>query len=68
MKLARVLSISDRWMINCLQDKTVRCELTGEMNRDRRIGTCYVDGENLSARVIAAGHALDCARYLGEQV
>jgi endonuclease YncB( thermonuclease family) len=35
------------------------------MNGDRHIGTCFVGGENLSAAVIAAGHALDCERYSG---
>ncbi|RLK07427.1 thermonuclease family protein [Ruegeria conchae] len=54
-----------QWMIDYLQGKSVRCDLTGEMNGDRHIGTCYVDGGNLSAAVIAAGHALDCARYSG---
>lgn len=55
--------VSKQWMINYLQGKTVRCDLTGEMNGDRHIGTCYVEGENLSAAVIAAGHALDCYKY-----
>ncbi|WP_368039685.1 thermonuclease family protein [Ruegeria atlantica] len=54
-----------RWMVNYLRGKSIRCELTGEMNGDRYIGTCYADGENLSAAVIAAGHALDCKKYSG---
>ncbi len=57
--------VSKQWMIDYLQGKTVRCDLTGEMNGDRHIGTCYVEGENLSATVIAAGYALDCASYSG---
>jgi endonuclease YncB( thermonuclease family) len=57
--------VSKAWMIDYLQGKTVRCDLTGEMNGDRYIGTCYADGENLSAAVIKAGHALDCSRYSG---
>ncbi|WP_372575018.1 thermonuclease family protein [Ruegeria jejuensis] len=54
-----------QWMIGFVTGKAVRCELTGEMNGDRHIGTCYGDGENLSEKVIAAGHALDCRRYSG---
>ena len=54
-----------RWMVNRLRDKTVRCELTGAKTYDRWVGTCFADGENLSAAVIAAGHALDCRRYSG---
>ncbi len=57
--------VSKQWMINYLQGKTVRCDLTGEMNGDRHIGTCFAENENLSAAVIAAGHALDCPRYSG---
>lgn len=54
-----------QWMIGYLRSKTVRCDLTGEMNGDRHIGTCYIGDENLSASVISSGHALDCARYSG---
>ncbi len=57
--------VSKQWMTDYLRGQTVRCDLTGEMNGDRHIGTCFVDGENLSATVIAAGHALDCPRYSG---
>ncbi|MEX0349845.1 MAG: thermonuclease family protein [Paracoccaceae bacterium] len=54
-----------RWMVNYLHGKSVSCDLTGERNGDRYIGTCYADGENVSVAVIAAGHALDCVRYSG---
>lgn len=54
-----------RWMINYLQGKDVECELNGERTYDRYVGICYVDGEDIGAAVIAASHALDCARYSG---
>ena len=54
-----------RWMVNAVRGQTVRCELTGEKTYDRWVGTCYIGDANLSAAVIAAGHALDCARYSG---
>ena len=54
-----------RWMINYLRSKTVSCDLNGERTHDRWVGICYADGEDVGAAVIAAGHALDCARYSG---
>lgn len=54
-----------RWMVNFLRGKDVECELNGERTYDRYVGICYVDGEDIGAAVIAAGHALDCARYSG---
>ncbi|MDP5219927.1 thermonuclease family protein [Ruegeria sp. 2205SS24-7] len=54
-----------QWMIGFVTGKTVRCELTGEMHRDHHIGTCDVDGGDLSATVIAAGHALGFTNYSG---
>lgn len=54
-----------RWMVTYLRGKDVECELNGERTHDRFVGICYVDGEDIGAAVIAAGHALDCARYSG---
>lgn len=54
-----------RWTINFLRDKDVSCELTGERTYDRYVGVCYVDGTDIGASVISAGHALDCARFSG---
>lgn len=54
-----------RWMVNAVGGQTFRCELTGEKTYDRWVGTCYIGDVNLSAAVIAAGHALDCRRYSG---
>ena len=54
-----------RWLERFLKGKTIACILNGQRSYDRMVRTCYVDGEDLSATVIAAGHALDCPRYSG---
>lgn len=54
-----------RWMIQYLQGKSVTCDLTGARTYDRWVGVCFADGEDIGAAVIAAGKALDCARYSG---
>ncbi len=54
-----------RWMVNFLRGKDVECKLNGERTYDRWVGVCYADGQDIGAAVIAAGHALDCARYSG---
>ncbi|WP_171176265.1 thermonuclease family protein [Ruegeria sp. HKCCA4633] len=54
-----------RWMVNFLRGKNIECELNGERSYDRWVGVCFADGEDIGAAVIAAGHALDCARYSG---
>ncbi len=54
-----------RWVVNYLRGKAISCELNGERTHDRMVGVCYADGQDIGAAVIAAGHALDCARYSG---
>lgn len=54
-----------RWMVNFLRGKSVECRLNGERTYDRWVGVCYAEGEDIGAAVIAAGKALDCARYSG---
>lgn len=54
-----------RWMVNFLQSKEIRCELTGARTHDRHVGVCFADGQDIGAAVIAAGHALDCRRFSG---
>ncbi|WP_254429115.1 MULTISPECIES: thermonuclease family protein [unclassified Ruegeria] len=54
-----------QWMADHLRGKTVTCKLNGERTYDRWVGVCYVDGEDIGAASIAAGHALDCRRYSG---
>ncbi|MEX0319021.1 MAG: thermonuclease family protein [Ruegeria sp.] len=54
-----------RWMVNHLRGKAVECNLNGERTHDRWVGVCFAGGQDIGAAVIAAGHALDCARYSG---
>lgn len=43
--------------------KAIRCELNGEQTYDRQVGICYLDGSDISARIIREGLARDCPRY-----
>ena len=61
-----------RWMNNHLRGQTVACELNGDRTYDRMVGVCYIQDDtdhnrwiDIGASAIAAGHALDCARYSG---
>lgn len=54
-----------RWMVNFLRGKAIECQLNGDRTYDRFVGVCFADGQDIGAAVIAAGHALDCARYSG---
>ncbi len=54
-----------RWLVGYLAGKAIECELTGERTYDRYVGVCYANGVDIGSAVIAAGHALDCARYSG---
>lgn len=45
--------------------KIITCNLTGERTYDRMVGSCYVDGQDYAAIIIANGHGLDCKRYSG---
>lgn len=44
---------------------TVTCDLSAQRSYDRRLGTCYLDGTDIAATIIAAGLARDCARHSG---
>ncbi len=53
-----------RWMVNHLASGgQLDCELNGERSYNRYIGICYLDGKDIGAALIKAGHALDCYRY-----
>jgi len=54
-----------RWVVNFLRNRSVKCKLNGDRTYDRWVGTCYADGQDIGAAVIAAGHALDCRRFSG---
>ena len=52
-------------MLELVAGKAVCCDLNSERNRDRLIGVCYLDGQDIGASIIAAGLARDCARFSG---
>jgi micrococcal nuclease len=56
---------SKEFMVNLVDGKNVRCELTGAKTYDRLVGTCCLDGMDVGIAVISAGLALDCPRYFG---
>jgi micrococcal nuclease len=56
---------SKAFMVDLVDGKNVRCELTGAKTYDRLVGTCYLDGEDVGIAVISSGLALDCPRYSG---
>ena len=53
------------WMESVTRGQVVLCDLNGERTHDRWVGVCYVDGVDLGAAAVAAGWALDCARFSG---
>jgi micrococcal nuclease len=42
-----------------------RCELDGTKIHDRFVGICYLGEQDIGARLIAKGLALDCPRFSG---
>lgn len=50
-------------MVRMITGKLVTCDLTGERTHDRMVGVCYVDGVDLGAAIIGAGHARDCPAF-----
>ncbi|MEP1201621.1 thermonuclease family protein [Tateyamaria sp.] len=53
------------WMQSHVRGKTITCQLNGERTYDRMVGVCFIDGVDIGASAVAAGHALDCRRYSG---
>lgn len=56
---------SKQFMLDLVDGRNVRCELTGAKTYDRLVGACYLDDEDIGAAVISEGLALDCPRYSG---
>ena len=56
---------SKQFLLNLVDGKDVRCELTGAKTYDRLVGTCSLDDQDIGMTVIKAGLALDCPRYSG---
>ena len=45
-------------MVDLVDGKGLRCEMTGAKTYDRLVGTCYLDGRDVGEAVITAGLAL----------
>jgi len=56
---------SSDYMRALVLGKALRCKLNGEKTYDRLVGTCFLDGSDISALIIRAGLARDCPRYSG---
>lgn len=41
----------------------VRCDLTGETNKERKVGYCSIGALDLNAAMVKSGNALSCPRY-----
>ena len=54
-----------RFMKKLVLGKMVTCKLDGQKSYDRVIGTCFLDGADIGAKLIAAGFGRDCSRYSG---
>jgi len=54
---------SKAFMTNLVMGKWLHRKLNGDKTHDRFVGTCYLDGKDIGATVIANGLALDCPRY-----
>ena len=56
---------SKAFMTDLVMGKRVRCEMDGSKTYDRFVGICYLDEQDIGARVVASGLALDCPRFSG---
>ena len=56
---------SKAFMIDLVMGKHVRCELDGSKTHDRFVGICYLGEQDIGARLITNGLALDCPRFSG---
>ena len=45
--------------------KTVVCDLTQGRTHGRRVGWCYLDGQDIAEALVEAALARDCPRYSG---
>jgi micrococcal nuclease len=56
-------AVATRAMVEMVEGRELRCELTGERTHDRCVGVCYLDGADIAAELVAAGLARDCPRF-----
>ena len=55
------------FMVELVEGQTVVCDLTQERTHGRRVGWCYLDGEDVAEALVRAGLARDCPRFSGGQ-
>ena len=53
------------FMVELVEGETVVCDLTQERTHGRRVGWCYLDGQDIAEALIRAGLARDCPRFSG---
>jgi micrococcal nuclease len=51
------------WLRRLLAGQPVVCEPDGTMTWGRVVAVCYVRGEDVAAKLVAAGHGRDCPRF-----
>ena len=54
-------------MVELVEGETVVCDLTQERTHGRRVGWCYLDGQDVAEALVRAGLARDCPRFSGGQ-
>ena len=55
------------FMVELVEGQTVVCDLTQERTHGRRVGWCYLDGQDIAEALVRAGLARDCPRFSGGQ-
>lgn len=51
------------FMVRLAAGRMVTCALTGARTYDRHVGTCFLDGQDIAATLVAAGLGRDCPRF-----
>ena len=52
-------------MQKILQNKTIKCSLSGRKSYERYIGVCWIGAVDVGALLVLQGFARDCFRYSG---
>ena len=52
-------------MQKILENKTIRCSLSGRKSYERYIGVCWIGAVDVGALLVLQGFARDCFRYSG---
>ena len=50
-------------MVELVEGQTVVCDLTQERTHGRRVGWCYLDGQDIAEALIKAGLVRDCPQF-----